>query len=131
MPKGRHRAQRHHKPATPRRQPPRKAKSRSTSSSNAAKIEEYMRSHGVIRRTIIGDGNCLFRAMADQLGHGEDRHREIRERVVKTILEDKEYFANFIDGDEVETVEDYCEEMAKDGNTPKNTLHGGFVFPFS
>ena len=74
-----------------------------------------MRSHGIIRRAIIGDGNCLFRAIADQLGYGEDRHREIRERVVKTILEDKEYFANFIDGDEVETVEEYCEEMAKDG----------------
>jgi REP element-mobilizing transposase RayT len=56
--------------------------------------------------------------MADQLGYGEDRHREIRERVVKTILQDKEYFANFIDGDEVETVEDYCEEMAKDGKSP-------------
>lgn len=57
--------------------------------------------------------------MADQLGFGEDRHREIREKVVQTILADKAYFGNFIDGDEVDSVDAYCEEMSKDG---KETL---------
>jgi OTU domain-containing protein 3 len=130
MAKGKHGASRGHKRTKPtpprqRKQPPRDAKrlSRSSSrwtSSNSAKIEEYMTSHGVIRKPIIGDGNCLFRAMADQLGYGESRHREIRDKIVETIRKDKEYFANFIDEDEIDGVEAYCEEMIKDGKFPRN-----------
>jgi hypothetical protein len=75
-----------------------------------------MTSRGVIRKSIIGDGNCLFRAMADQLGYGESRHREIRDKVVETIRSDKDYFANFIDAEEIDGVEAYCEEMIKDGD---------------
>jgi len=105
----------------PRRQPPRQTKGQSRygwTSNNGAKIEEYMTSHGVVRKPIIGDGNCLFRAMADQIGYGEHRHTEIREKVVETIRADKEYFANFIDEDEVEGVDAYCDEMIKDGILP-------------
>jgi len=122
MPKNRHRGHRQHRASQAssrqhRKQPPGKAKNKysTLSSSNAAKIDEYMASHGVIRRSIIGDGNCLFRAMADQLGFGEERHCEIREKVVRAILADKEYFQDFIDGEEVDSVEAYCEEMSKDG----------------
>jgi OTU domain-containing protein 3 len=74
-----------------------------------------MTSRSVVRRPIVGDGNCLFRAMADQLGLGEEKHWEVRERVVALIRADKEYFTNFIDSDESDPVEAYCEEMAKDG----------------
>jgi hypothetical protein len=111
-----------------RKQPPRGVKFRNKNSGgwtwragsgggNAAKIEEYMTSHGVVRKSIMGDGNCLFRAMADQIGYGEDRHREIREKIVETIKADKEYFANFIDEEEVGGVDEYCNEMIKDGKT--------------
>lgn len=75
-----------------------------------------MTSHGVIRKPIVGDGNCLFRAMADQLGYGESRHREIRIKVVEAIRADKEYFANFIDEDEDGGVDEYCDDMINDGN---------------
>jgi OTU-like cysteine protease len=120
MAKSKHRAspKRTKPPPRQRRQPPRASKCHLNSgwtSSNAAKIEEYMTSHGVIRKPIIGDGNCLFRAMADQLGYGESRHREIREKVVETIRLDEEYFVNFIDEEEIDSVEAYCEEMKKDG----------------
>ena len=74
-----------------------------------------MTCHGVTRKAIIGDGNCLFRAMADQLGYGESRHREIRDKIVETIRLDKEYFADFIDEEEIDGVEAYCEEMLRDG----------------
>ena len=133
MAKNRRRAHRQHKAShassrQPRKQPPGKAKNKysTLSSSNAAKIEEYMASHGVVRRSIIGDGNCLFRAMADQLGFGEERHREIREKVVHAILADKEYFQDFIDGEEVDSIEAYCEEMSKDGLPPRSLP----FFPF-
>ena len=99
-------------------QPPRNntKRTRNTSSTNAAKIEEYMASHGIIRIPIIGDGNCLFRAMADQLGLSQDSHRQIRQKIVDTIQRDKDYFVNFIDEDEIDSVEAYCEEMSKDGS---------------
>ena len=77
-----------------------------------------MTSHGVVRKSIIGDGNCLFRAMADQIGYGEGRHREIRDRIVQTIKADRDYFANFIDEEEVGGVDEYCDEMIKDGMSP-------------
>jgi hypothetical protein len=120
MAKGKHKASPRRAKAPPRqrRQPTRASKNHLNSGwtfSNAAKIEEYMTSHGVIRKPIIGDGNCLFRAMADQLGYGESRHREIREKVVETIRLDEEYFVNFIDEEEIDSVEAYCEEMKKDG----------------
>jgi hypothetical protein len=127
MAKGKRRASGGHNrtkstPHRQRKQPPRNAKRLSHSSrwtsSNAAKIEEYMTSHGVIRKPIIGDGNCLFRAMADQLGYGESRHREIRDKIVETIRKDNEYFVNFIDEEEIDGVEAYCEEMMKDGKFP-------------
>ena len=110
-----------------RRQPARGVKLRGRNSgrqewgsggANAAKIEEYMTAHGVVSKSIIGDGNCLFRAMADQIGYGEERHREIREKIVGTIRADKEYFANFIDEDEVGGMDEYCDEMIRDGKLP-------------
>jgi OTU domain-containing protein 3 len=82
-----------------------------------------MTAHGVVRKPIIGDGNCLFRAMADQLGLGEHQHKEIREKIVETILQDRDYFANFIDSNEVDGVDAYCEEMINDGITPFYDQH--------
>lgn len=126
MPKGKHRAGKvAHKKSKPpirrRIQPARNArrgaKSRNVSGYNGAKIEEYMTTHGVIRRPIIGDGNCLFRALADQLGLGENRHREIRDKVVETIKLDKDYFVNFIDEDDYDGVDAYCDDMIKDGRS--------------
>src|SRR5262245_49651387 len=88
---------------------------RSASSFNGAKIEEYMATHGIVRKPIVGDGNCLFRALADQLGLGEGSHWKIREKVTQTIKSDHEYFVNFIDSDEIDGVEAYCDEMMEDG----------------
>ena len=123
MAKGKQRAAKAHKRAklTPRQkhqQPPRNTntkRTRNIHSTNAAKIEEYMTSHGVIRVPIIGDGNCLFRALADQIGLSQDSHRQIRDKVVNIILRDKDYFINFIDEEEIDSVEAYCKEMSKDG----------------
>ena len=74
-----------------------------------------MTSHGVVRKSIVGDGNCLFRAMADQLGLGEDQHACIRAKVVEQILREKEYFTNFIAEEDNESVEAYCSEIAQNG----------------
>ena len=117
--------QQHQQQERQRHQPPRTLASRrnarrthGTSTFNIAKIEEYMQSRGLVRIPIVGDGNCLFRAIADQLGLGEDAHRDIRQKVVETIRVDEVYFVNFIDTDEVDGVEAYCDEMIQDGMGP-------------
>jgi hypothetical protein len=49
------------------------------------------------------------------MGYGENRHREIRDKVVEAIKQDKDYFVNFIDEDDHDGVDAYCDEMTKDG----------------
>lgn len=60
-----------------------------------------------------GDGNCLFRSVADQLEGDESMHAVCRQRTVEYILENKDMYTHFIEDDE--TIEEYCKDMAKDG----------------
>ena len=51
---------------------------------------------GLALREVPGDGNCLFRALSDQL-YGEDaRHAEIRTDVVDYIRSNREDFEPFL-----------------------------------
>lgn len=76
---------------------------------------ENRRVHDFTRQIIIGDGTCLFGAMPEQIRYGEGQHREIRERIVQTINADREYFAPFIDEDQVGGEDKYCDEMVEEG----------------
>ena len=60
-----------------------------------------------------GDGNCLFRALADQLEGNEKKHSNYREDSAKYILANKDMYVPFIEDDE--TIEEYCSDMSKDG----------------
>ena len=51
------------------------------------------------------DGNCLFRALSDQLKGTEDFHAEFRANCVEYIEENKELYKFFMEDDE--TIEDY------------------------
>ncbi|KAK6924031.1 OTU domain, partial [Dillenia turbinata] len=62
---------------------------------------------------VTADGNCFFRALADQLEGNEEEHQKYRAMVVKYIRENREMFEPFIE-DEV-PFEEYCESMEKDG----------------
>ena len=59
-----------------------------------------------------GDGNCLFRAIADQLEGNEKLHRKYRSDAVEYIRENQEQFAPFIEDDE--TIDQYMADMEKD-----------------
>ena len=64
-------------------------------------------------KEIGGDGNCLFRALSDQL-HGEETHHDVlRANAVQHIRDNKEFFVHYIEDDE--TIEEYCNDMAKSG----------------
>ena len=38
------------------------------------------------QRRVVGDGNCMFRAMAVCLGRGEEEHAEVRQQVARRLL---------------------------------------------
>ncbi|OVA15869.1 Ovarian tumor [Macleaya cordata] len=62
---------------------------------------------------VTADGNCFFRALADQLEGNEEEHRKYRLMVVKYILDHREEFEPFIE-DEV-PFDEYCQSMENDG----------------
>ncbi|WCJ31234.1 OVARIAN TUMOR DOMAIN-containing deubiquitinating enzyme 7 [Euphorbia peplus] len=62
---------------------------------------------------VTADGNCFFRALADQLDGSEDEHGKYRSMVVKYIMKNREMFEPFIE-DEI-PFDEYCQSMEKDG----------------
>ncbi|XP_039127663.1 OVARIAN TUMOR DOMAIN-containing deubiquitinating enzyme 7-like [Dioscorea cayenensis subsp. rotundata] len=62
---------------------------------------------------ITADGNCFFRALADQLEGNEEEHIKYRHMVVKYILNHREDFEPFIEGDV--PFDKYCHSMGKQG----------------
>ncbi|KAG7397875.1 hypothetical protein PHYBOEH_012066 [Phytophthora boehmeriae] len=61
---------------------------------------------------IIKDGNCLFRAISDQLYTNELYHRDIRQRLVDFIEKEQQLFKPFVEDEEVS---EYCTRMREDG----------------
>ncbi|CAJ1439027.1 unnamed protein product [Effrenium voratum] len=68
---------------------------------------------------MAADGNCLFRAVADQLAGSAEEHNEFRERCCKHMLENAEEFSLFYASDDFEadlSFEAYVEKMRSPGN---------------
>ena len=57
-------------------------------------------------KEVAGDGNCLFRAVSDQLYGTEDHHDVLREWCMNYLVVEKEYFSQYIVGG-MEAFEDY------------------------
>ncbi|XP_008788849.2 OVARIAN TUMOR DOMAIN-containing deubiquitinating enzyme 7 isoform X3 [Phoenix dactylifera] len=62
---------------------------------------------------VTADGNCFFRALADQLEGNEEEHKKYRDMVVQYILNHREDFEPFIEDDV--PFDEYCQSMEKDG----------------
>jgi len=71
-----------------------------------------LRPLGLCLRSIGGDGNCLFRALADQLSGSQDRHADYRAAVVDYLRRHPSDFAPFVWD---MTFEQYCAKMARSG----------------
>ncbi|KAL2906300.1 OTU domain-containing protein 3 [Bienertia sinuspersici] len=67
---------------------------------------------------VTSDGNCFFRALADQLEGNEEEHEKYRHMVVQYIVKNRDMFEPFIE-DEV-PFDEYCESMEKDGTWAGN-----------
>ncbi|KAL0461804.1 UNVERIFIED_CONTAM: OVARIAN TUMOR DOMAIN-containing deubiquitinating enzyme 7 [Sesamum latifolium] len=67
---------------------------------------------------VTADGNCFFRALADQLEGNEDEHEKYRNMVVRFIRNNREMFEPFVE-DEV-PFDEYCRSMGEDGTWAGN-----------
>ncbi|ANQ07158.1 OTU-like cysteine protease [Plasmodium coatneyi] len=64
-------------------------------------------------KSIRTDGNCLFRAVSDQLYNTEDNYKEIRKLVVDHLLRNEQKYQHFIEYDE--SYKSYIERISLDG----------------
>ncbi|KAH9298420.1 hypothetical protein KI387_030102, partial [Taxus chinensis] len=62
---------------------------------------------------VTADGNCFFRAMADQLEGNEEEHAKYRQMVAEYIMKHREDYEPFVEDDV--PFEKYCESMQEDG----------------
>ncbi|KAK9678517.1 hypothetical protein RND81_11G217000 [Saponaria officinalis] len=86
-----------------------------------ASISEFRSQLDVLGLKIIqvtADGNCFFRALADQLEGNEELHEKYRNMVVQYIMKNRELFEPFIEDDV--PFEKYCQSMEKDGTWAGN-----------
>lgn len=71
-----------------------------TSSDDYDQFVTHLRSLGVYIREIVGDGNCLFRSVADQLYNDQERHRELRTEVTNYMRNHRTFFEPFVSEDQ-------------------------------
>jgi len=64
-------------------------------------------------RDVDGDGNCLFRSIADQIEGVEANHRKYRDMGVQHMKDNKDFFKFFLD--EKEDFDKYLKDMDENG----------------
>jgi len=89
------------------------SKKKKDKTSDLCTQRQALKEFGLRIKIVEGDGNCLFRALADQLHGDESLHHKEREKTVDFIESHKDQFACFLD--ESETFEDYCSRMRENG----------------
>lgn len=73
----------------------------------ARRLEIY----GMRERRVRGDGNCQFRALADQLWQQEDRHREVRQATIAQLRRRADLYSPFVPDEEYSS---YVQRMSLD-----------------
>ena len=76
-------------------------------------FQTKMQTYNLYLKDIKGDGNCMFRAVADQFEGDEGNYKKYRELAVDELKEDEEFFSNFIP--DSMTFEKYLSLISKDG----------------
>ena len=77
-------------------------------------LKEELKKLGLRTKIVKGDGNCYFRAIADQLFGDEDLHYIVRFDVVEYMRKNQGDYEPFIVGDQ-DPLTVYLRELAKDG----------------
>lgn len=106
--------------------PPRRCKGRARTRASGTKLihdpqgddrrlEAQLKKMGLYAANTLGDGNCLFRALADQLYGSPDAHARIRAEVCTYLAQHEARYKAFVDTDEEESWETHLQQMAKHG----------------
>jgi len=66
-------------------------------------------------KDVAGDGNCLFRAVADQIDNAQQRYDEYRQKTVNFVEKNKAMFEPFVDDEDGMTFQQYCKNMRNNG----------------
>ncbi|XP_058081807.1 OVARIAN TUMOR DOMAIN-containing deubiquitinating enzyme 7 isoform X4 [Magnolia sinica] len=85
---------------------------------NIAQFHPQLDSLGLKIIQVTADGNCFFRALADQLEGNEEEHGKYRHMVVQYIMKHRQEFEPFIEDDV--PFDEYCKSMEKDGTWAGN-----------
>ncbi|KAA8526152.1 hypothetical protein F0562_007748 [Nyssa sinensis] len=72
---------------------------------------ERLATYGLAELQIEGDGNCQFRALADQLFRNPDYHKHVRKQVVKQL----KHYRKFYEGYVPMKYKSYMKKMKKSG----------------
>eukprot|EP01114_Cavostelium_apophysatum_P001153 TRINITY_DN10988_c0_g1_i2.p1 TRINITY_DN10988_c0_g1~~TRINITY_DN10988_c0_g1_i2.p1 ORF type:complete len:306 (-),score=15.02 TRINITY_DN10988_c0_g1_i2:226-1074(-) len=86
------------------------------------RMKERLNEHDLVEKPIEGDGNCQFRAIADQIHSDETRHRDVRENLVSWLRKNPHYpvdedgtkISDFLESDRYGSWENYCNMMSRD-----------------
>lgn len=81
-----------------------------------ARLQIVMDTYNMKPRPVEADGNCQFRALAQQLYGDESQHQSIRSRMVDQLKSTPECYSGFVH----ETFEDYVNRMSRDGQWGDN-----------
>ncbi|GAB1524372.1 OTU-like cysteine protease [Rhizoctonia solani] len=66
---------------------------------NTAELTTQLRSMGLYAAPTLGDGNCLFRALSDQIYGTPNEHLTLRKEICAFMAAHKERFEAFVDDD--------------------------------
>ena len=64
---------------------------------NSQLLNDQLRAMGLYAAPTLGDGNCLFRALSDQLYGTPAYHLRLREEICNWIASHKQRYAPFVD----------------------------------
>lgn len=78
-----------------------------------SEFQTKMLSYNLHLKDIKGDGNCLFRSIADQLDGNEGEYSKYRKMAVEELIENREFFQNFIP--DTMTFDKYISLVSTDG----------------
>nr|POE85921.1 otu domain-containing protein [Quercus suber] len=79
--------------------------------SDHQRLLERLKLYNLVENEVKGDGNCQFRALADQLYGDPDLHTFVREQVIEQLKSQLELYQNYVPM----TYNDYLEKMSKEG----------------
>ncbi|XP_044508238.1 OVARIAN TUMOR DOMAIN-containing deubiquitinating enzyme 11 isoform X1 [Mangifera indica] len=75
------------------------------------RLSERLATYGLVELQIEGDGNCQFRALADQLFRNPDYHKHVRKEIIKQL----KHFRKLYEGYVPMNYKSYLKKMKKSG----------------